>query len=852
MPPNRDSSSDVVSTNPGSNRPLEIAHVLFMDIVAYSLLQMDEQTRLIELLQQIVRDSDEVVSATKRRQLLRLPTGDGMALVFFGDAEAPARCALEISRALRESPNLKLRMGIHTGPVHRVADINATKNVAGGGINLAQRVMDCGDAGHILVSKSVADVLGQMTSWKAMLHDLGEVQVKHGMVVHLYNLYTGHAGNPQLPAKIQTARTQAALSKRKKAAQVVIGSALIASLTVGGFYLRSHRKRALTDKDTIVLSDFENKTGDPVFDETLKRGLAMALEQSPFLSILGESRRRDTLRLMGRPSDASVDVKTGLEICVRAGGSAVVSGSIAKLGDQYVLGLRAVNCQDEETLTQVQARAPSRENVLDSLDRAAAGLRKKLGESLMTIEKFGTPVSQASTSSLEALRVYSMAIQVQSANGDAEAIPLLKRAIELDPTFAMAYAALATSYFNLGEAGVASQYMQKAYELRERISEPERIKITAFYNDLVTGDLPKVLETYEWSAQEYPRSESAHINMAATYFALGQYGRALEEHLKAAALVPRDGVVYANLIGDYTMLNRLEEAKATYQAALSQKLDNAEARSNLYGVAFLEGDTTEMARQLTWASSKPRVEDSFFSLQAGTEAYFGHLEKARELSWRAGESAKQNDEKETAALYSADSALREAEFGNPSQARQQAAAALALATSPNVQALAALVFARSGDSTQARKLADQLEKRFPRNTLMALYLLPCIRASIEIESNNPSKAISFLHAASPYDLASPPAGPTLEPAYLRGQAYLLLREGDQAAVEFQKFLDHRGVAGSSPLAALAHLGIARATALRGDAARARAAYQDFFMVWKDADPNIPILKQARSEYAKIR
>ena len=844
-----------------STHALEIAHVLFMDIVAYSQLRMDEQTRLIEVLQQIVRSTAEFGHAQKRRQLLRLPTGDGMALVFFGDAEAPVRCALEIGRALREQPDLKLRMGIHTGPVQRVEDINFSRNVAGGGINVAQRVMDCGDAGHILISKSVAEVLDQVSTWKTALHDLGEAKVKHGVLVHLYNLYTDEVGNQALPQKLCTAQTTAAAarshSKMKKMSLGVVAAGVIAALVVGGLIYRKRWRQLskLTEKDTIVLADFANSTGDAVFDDTLKTALSVSLRQSPFLNVLSDSAVVKVLQQMTRPANTKLTPEVTRELCERAGSKAYVAGTIGSLGNQYVVGLKSVNCRSGETLALEQMQADKKERVLEALDRAAAKLREGLGESLNSIQKFDTPVAQATTSSFQALKVYSLASRAQSEKGDAASIPLLKSAITLDPTFATAYAAVAVSYANLGETGLASQYIEKAYELRDRASELEKLRITAFYYDLVRGELPKVLEAYELLAQEYPRSASAHENLGTAYYELGQYERALAEHLKAAELISGDdGVLYGNFIGDYAALNRLDEAKATYQKALARKLDNVAVRGNEYGVAFLEGDVSEMARQLAWASIKPGVEDAFLSAQSDTEAFYGRLEAAREFSRRAVESAKQNDEKEIAAQWRLDAALREAEFGNLSEARQQATAALVLASTRDVQVLAGLALAQAGDAAHARRLADDLEKRYPQNTMINAYWIPTIRGSIEVQRGNPSKTIEILQASSPYDLANPPpgVGGLLLPVYVRGQAYLLLHKGPQAGAEFQKFLDHRGIVMNCPLGALAQLGIARAYVLEGETAKGKATYQDFLTLWKNADPDIPILKEAKAEYAKLQ
>ena len=837
-----------------------MAHVLFMDIVAYSRLPMDQQQQTLLHLQEAVRETHEFARAQDSDQLIRLSTGDGMALVFLGDVEAPVRCALELSHILRRWPELHLRMGIHTGPVYRVEDINAARNVAGGGINIAQRVMDCGDGGHILISKTVADVLDQVSTWKTAIHDLEEAEVKHGVRVHLYNLYTDEAGNRELPQKLRAAQTATATahsqSKKKKLSLGAVATAVIATLVVGGFvYYRHWRQMSkLTDKDTIVIADFENKTGDAIFDDTLKTALSVSLRQSPFLNVLSDTQVTKTLQQMTRPADTKLTPGVARELCQRAHSKAYIAGSIASMGSSYVLGLKAVNCQNGDTLAEEQVAAPAKENVVDVLGKATSKLREEMGESLATVQKFDVPLAQATTSSFEALKVYSLAAKMQSEKGDPASIPFLNRAIALDPNFAMAYDAVGVAYSNVGETGLASQYLQKAYELRDRASEVEKIQISAFYYELVTGELPKMLESLELWVQEYPRSATAHINLGAAYFMIGRYEGALAEYLTVAQLDPGEGLTYSNLIADYAALNRWEEAKAAYQQALARKLDNSAVRGNEYGVAFVEGDGSEMARQLAWAIGQPGVEDWFLSLQAETEAFYGRLQKAGDLSRRAVESARRNDEKEMAALWQLDAALREAEFGNFSEARQQAAAALALASTRDVQVLAALTMAQAGDAPQAGRIADGLEKRFPRNTIVNDYWLPTIRASIEIQRSNPSKAIELIRAASPYDFANPPpgVGGLLHPVYVRGQAYLLLHRGDQAAAEFQKFFDHRGVVMNCQLGALAHLGMARASVLQADTSKARSSYKDFLTLWKDADPDIPILKQAKAEYAKLQ
>jgi eukaryotic-like serine/threonine-protein kinase len=635
-------------------------------------------------------------------------------------------------------------------------------------------------------------------------------------------------------------------------AAVVVAAALIA----GVYYFHSRHAALLTDKDTVVLADFTNTTGDPVFEDTLKKGLAVQLSQSPFLNLLPDRKVSATLKLMGLPADARLDQKTAMDLCQRAGSKAVMSGSIASLGSQYVIGLNAVNCQTGDSLALEEVQAGKKEDVLNALDKAATKLREKVGESLSSIQKFDTPLEQATTTSLEALKAYSQAGKTHQEKGNAAALPIYKRAIELDPNFASAYAGLGIAYSNLNEPGLASDNFRKAFELRDRVSEREKFRISAYYYSFVTGELEKANQTYELWAQAYPRDDVPPTDLAVDYGFLGQWEKAVADTLEDLKLNPDDGVGYGNLVGFYAALNRLDEAKATYQQALARKLDRLTLHASLYGVAFLQNDSAEMNRQAAWAAGKAGAEDLLLSLSSDTEAFSGRLGKARELSRRAIDSAQRADQKETAALWQMNAALREAEFGNLSQARQESAAALALASNRSTQILASLAEARAADSEHAGKMADELAKQFPLDTVVNGYWLPTIRAGIEINRHNPAKAIEILQAAAPYELGSPPpsaeVGGLLYPVYVRGQAYLLLNKGSEAATEFQKFLDHRGIVVNCPLGELAHLGLARAYALQGDSAKARAAYQDFFALWKDADPDIPILQQAKAEYAKLK
>ena len=832
--------------------------MLFTDIVGYSKLPLDRQKEVLGTLQAVVSSTPEFLQAQASHQMIRLPTGDGMAVVFFEDAEAAARCAVEVSRALKSHPEIPLRMGLHSGPVYRVADINANQNVAGGGINIAQRVMDCGDAGHILASQSVADVLGHLTRWKEHLHDLGETDVKHGIRIHLYNVYTEEVGNAQLQDKLQTAQKRlAAIRSRARRKRLAIGmvAAATAALAIAWLLYPRHA-HALKSTDTVVLADFANSTGDPVFDDTLKQGLATDLQQSPFFHILPDRKTRAALKLMGHSPDDRLTAETAQDICQRTQSKAVIAGSISSLGSQYVVGLNAVNCQSGESLARETAQAVKKEDVLNALDHAATQLREKVGESVSSIQKYEIPLAQNTTASLEALKAYTLGRNANNQIGAAAGIPHLRQAIEFDPKFAAAYLDLGIAYRNLGELDLARENIQKAFDLRDQRSEKEKLSISAAYFTTVTGQLEKSSENYELWIQEFPQDFGPHNNLAINDVYVGQHEKALAQTLEALRLAPDSSITYGNLVGLYCYLNRFQDAKATYQEAINRKLDFPTLRYSRYAVAFVEADEPEMDRQSVWGAGDAGVEGVLLSDEAATKAYSGHLQKARELSLLATGSDRRADEKELAAEEQLNAALREAEYGNIARARTEATSAMALASTRGVNILAALVFARAGDSVRAEKMADALEKQNPLDTLVISYWLPTIRAAIEIDRENPSKAVEILLTAAPYELGTPDPGPevgaTLYPVYVRGHALLLLHQGSDAAVEFQKFLDHKGLVINCPFGALAHLGLARAYALQGDATRARAAYQDFLTLWKDADPDIPILKEAKAEYAKLR
>jgi eukaryotic-like serine/threonine-protein kinase len=642
--------------------------------------------------------------------------------------------------------------------------------------------------------------------------------------------------------------------KRRAAGWIVILSAcaLAIAMAAGASYY-FHRPKPLTEKDTIVLADFDNKTGDPVFDDTLKQGLAVHLEQSPFLNVLSDEKVNATLQLMGRHAGEPLTTEVARDLCQRAGSKAMLAGSIANLGTDYIVGLQAIQCDTGDSLAKEQAEAAGKEQVLRALGSAATALRGKLGESLVSVQKYDRPLEQATTSSLEALKAYSAGFRTFQEKGDFAAIPFYKRAIELDPNFALAYGQLAVAYSNTGQATRASEAAKRAFELRDRVSEHEKFRISAYYYIFVTGELQKANEVYELWKQAYPRDLIPYIDLTGTYMNLGQWEKALPEAQQALNLEPQNCFTWVNLAGVYFALNRLPEAKVALDQAQARKFDVYFLHLEKYYAAFLSDDYQGMKEQVS--SAEGRAEEHWMlAAQSDTEAYLGRLAKARQFSRRAIDSASAADAKETAALWQANAALHESEFNQAPSARQQARAALALAPGTVVRALAALAMARTGHTAEALQLAENLSRDFPQDTIQQNCWLPAIRAAIELTRNNPEKAVELLRPATGCELGQPIGSYVgmMYPVYLRGQAYLQMRKGKEAAAEFQRIIDHRGVVMSFPTGALARLGLARAYAMQGDKAKARAAYQDFLTLWKDADPDVPILQQAKTEYAKLQ
>jgi eukaryotic-like serine/threonine-protein kinase len=622
---------------------------------------------------------------------------------------------------------------------------------------------------------------------------------------------------------------------------------VIAIAAVGGYYYL-HRAPKLTGKGSIVLSDFTNTTGDSVFDDALRQGLAAQLAQSPFLNILSDQQIRQQLRFMGQPTTAHLTNDLARQVCQRTQSAAVLDGSIAEIGSTYSLILNAVNCASGETLATAQSQASNKDQVLGALGKVAEDIRGKLGESLASIQKYNTPIAEATTSSLEALKAYSLGMQARGNKGEETAAPLFKQAVTLDPNFAMAYAVLGQVETNLGERGLGSEYTKKAYELRDRASDLEKFYIDSHYHENVTGDRQQANQVYELWAQTYPRDSIPHNNLAVGYSFLGQWDKALPEAREAHRLAPDESISNFALASVYTGIGRYDEAKATINEALTKKLDVPFFHRVLYLVAFLQNDSAAMARELSALSnSSPEMAAIANSLAAASESYYGHLEKARGLNQRAIAAFESMGKKESAANAKAIQAWTEAELNDAAAARRDAAAALALDSSYIVKVEVAQVFAVAGDSARAESLAGELAKERPSDTYANVYWLPLVHATVELNRNNPGKAVEILQPVQAYDLANV----RLQSVYARGQTYLQLRKGNEAAAEFQKLFDHPGITLNSVIGALAHLQLGRAYATAGDNSKARAAYQDFFALWKDADPDIPILKQAKAEYAKL-
>jgi len=666
-------------------------------------------------------------------------------------------------------------------------------------------------------------------------------------------------------------------SRRKvpKAALAAGSVLLIGALIIGGIYYRSHRQRSgLSEKDTIVLADFTNNTGEAIFDDTLKTALSVSLRQSPFLNLLPGSEVAKTLKLMTRPSDTRLTPDIAREVCQRAGSKAYVVGSLDSLGKEYVLGLKAVNCANGDMLAQEQLTATSKEKILEALGEAASKLRSELGESLATVQKFDVPLEHATTASMPALQQYSLGEKLRYEKGTSAAIPYHLRAIELDPNFAMAYRMLGNDYNGLGQPGRAMEYYTRAFQLRDHANEIEKLSITAAYYRNVTGELEKAADAYQQMADGYPRGATAYNNVGLVSAQMGNYEKAEEMTKQARRLDPDEALFYENLTIYALALQQFAEARQIAGDAQAKKIDTAVLRANLYAGAFAQADAGAMAEHLKWFEGSPDDATTLLSLESDTAAYGGRVAKARELVLQNADTARRHDDKETASFQLASFAVAQAAYGNLADARQLAAQAIRTSPDSPSNIVTALAFAMAGDRSQAESIAQAQDKRFPIATLMQRSWLPTIRGELALHKKNPARVLAAFGAPSVMELGLSQYcnnASCLYSVYIRGQAYLAAGQGKEAAAEFRRIMDHSGIYGNCWTGALARLGLARAYALEagvGDAAdadrasspadreaarsRALAAYKDFLTLWKDADNDIPILHQARAEYARLQ
>jgi len=646
---------------------------------------------------------------------------------------------------------------------------------------------------------------------------------------------------------------------------LIAGGVAVVALLVAAYLSTRSRAFNVTEGDTVVVADFANSTGDPVFDGALRQGLSVQLQQSPFLRIVSDQRIRETLRSMKEPPDARLVPEIAKDLCVRVGSKVYIEGSITNFGNNYVIGLQAVDCSTGDLLAQQQVQETGKERVLDGLSHAAGKLRETLGESISSVRKFDTPLAQATTPSLEALRALSIGRDAMGDGDYAAAVSWLQRAIANDPNFAVAYGGLFAAYGNLGESNLAQENAKKAYELRGETSERERLGIEAVYYWGVTGDLEKARDAYELLLRTYPRDSGAHFNLGNVYQGLGQLDEGLAQARENFRLEPNSGLDYSYLIYSLTILNRFQEAGEIETEALVKFPDLYPLRAGRYILAFLQNDTKAMAEQIRWATSKKGIEDVLLGYDSEVLAFHGQLRKAREQSRRAVVSAKEANETETAAGYQSNSALQEALFGNREDARKAVLGANRRSDGRDLQYATGLVLALVGDTEKSQSIAENLAKSFPEDTTVRFNYLPTLHAQLALNRGDTASAVASLQMTSSRELMIP-SGPTIDlvmlPVFVRGKAYLKAHQGSEAAVEFQKILDREGLLVFSPIRALANLYLARAYALQShsfagpeaDAAKAksRAAYERFMTLWKDADPDIPILKEAKAEYAKLQ
>jgi DNA-binding winged helix-turn-helix (wHTH) protein/tetratricopeptide (TPR) repeat protein len=689
---------------------------------------------------------------------------------------------------------------------------------------------------------------------------LGETAQNHRYIVTVPGLGYRLAESVQLVpeqeiAVIAASHSRLQVQEKETEPRRWIAAAVVLLVAVAGGigWLNSRRSAVFTAKDTVVLADFANSTGDPLFDGTLREGLAIQLQQSPFLSLISDQRIRRTLRLMGQQNGAKLTPELARAVCERTGSAAVLEGSIVPLGSQYVVELQAKSCKTGEVLDREQAQAARKEDVLNALGQIASRFRGKVGESLGTIQEHNTPLAEATTPSLEALEAYSEGWKLHTSSGALAGLPFVRHAVEIDPNFALAYSTLGREYADLDEPSLSAESTTRAWQLRDRASDPEKFVIAANYQILATGNLEEARETCEAWAHTYPRDALPHVMLSGnTNKAAARYEEAIAQGRKAIELDPDFAIAYFNIAVNNVYLDRLDEAENALGRAAGRGLEIDEFIMLEHDIAFLKGDSAGMARVAARARERSGGETWISNKESFASAYSGHLQQARILSQRAVDQARQQAQPERAALWEAGESLREAFFGDIPPARKSATAALNDSNNPEAQYGAGLAFALSGDTPRAQSIADALLKRYPENTVVQFSYLPVLRAQIALNQGDASQAIHRLEVAVPYELgASQGLYGALYPVYVRGEAHLVGRQGAEAAIEFRKILDHRGIVNSDPIGALAHLQLGRALVVLGDKAKARIAYEDFLKLWKDADPDIPVLKQARTEYAHL-
>jgi tetratricopeptide (TPR) repeat protein len=643
---------------------------------------------------------------------------------------------------------------------------------------------------------------------------------------------------------------------RSKLALTIAAAVVVIAAGLVGYYYTHRPTPKLTEKDTLVVGDFANSTGDPVFDDALKQALSVSLRQSPFLNVLSDEKVASTLRLMTKPVNTPLTPNVARELCQRADSKAYIAGSIASLGSQFVVGLKAVNCLNGDTLAQEQATASGKEKVLDVLGDAAGKLRAQLGESLASVKKFDAPLAQETTPSLEALKTFGIARKIEKEKGSAAALPFFQHAIDLDPNFASAIEGVGIMYGNVGQPTRGSEYLTKAFGLRDRASEREKLHITSMYYMATTGELDKGVETFREWEEDYPRDDTAFTNLSALYAFEGKMEQGAEQAREGLRLNPDNVIAAENLLAGLVCLGRFDEARQVYKQAMARKLDDDTLHMVLYGLEFVERNPKGMAEQTAWFEGRPELQHEILALEADTEAYAGHDAKAREVTRHAIDAAVRADNKESAAVWQLLGAWREAAFGNIEEAKREATAGLALAPeSRDAMQLAALVLALTGDPVKARAVAQELAKRYPLHTMVQSYWLPTIQAQLALNAKDAAGAITLLRNAANVEYGftvSNGNNSCLYSVYLRGEAYLAAGQGDAASSEFQKIIDHPGIVWNCATGTLAHLELGRAYALAGDKTKARAAYQDFLTLWKDADPDVPVLKEAKAEFAKLQ